>query len=124
MSPPSEERGSCSCGPTRSEFAGQVEGGAPQGARSGWVFADSCRTQVSHTGAWWRRRSLDLGHGSKADGLDLELMVPLGAGTEGSGSVELQGGAAAEIPGRSEESWGTGHREDDPALQSVGWSSW
>ncbi len=104
MSPPLEERGSCSCGPTRSEFAGRVEDGAPQGARSGWVFVGSCRNPVSRTRACWRRHSLDLALGSKAGGLDSESTAPLGAGTEGSGLVELQGGGAAERPGRSEES--------------------
>lgn len=104
MSPLLGERGSCSCGPTHSEFAGQVEGGASQGAHSGWVFVDSCRNPVSHTRAWWRRHSLDLARGSKAGGLDSELMALLGAGKEGSGFVELQGGGAAERPGRSEES--------------------
>lgn len=104
MSPPLEERESCSCGPTHSEFAGPIEGEAPQGAHSGWAFVGSCRNPTSHTRAWWRRRSLDLALGSKTDGLGLELMVPLGAGTEGSGLVELQGGGVAETPVRSEES--------------------
>lgn len=104
MSPPLEERESCSCGPTHSEFAGLVEGGALQEAHSGWAFVGSCRNPTSHTRAWWRRRSPDLALGSKTDGLDLNLMVPLGAGTEGSGLVELQGGGVAETPARSEES--------------------
>lgn len=104
MSPPLEERGSCSCGPTHSEFAGQVEAGAPRGARSGWVFVGSCRNPASHTRAWWRRRSLDLSLGSEAGGFGSEVMAPLGAGTEGSGSVEPRGGGGAERPGRSEES--------------------
>lgn len=104
MSPPLEQQENCSCGPTRPEFAGRVEGGAPQGARSGWVFVGSCRNPVSHTTASWRRRSLDLALGSKAGGLDSESMMPLDAGTEGSGLVEPQGGGAAKRPGRSEES--------------------
>lgn len=122
MSPPNEEQESCSCGPTHSEFAGPVEGGAPRGARSGLVFVGSCRNQACHTRPWWRKRSLDLALGS--GGLESELMVPLGAGTEGSGSVELLDGGVAETPARSEESSGTGRRADDPARQSAGWSSW
>lgn len=104
MSSPLEVQGSCSCGPTRSEFGGQVEGGAPWGAHSGWVFGGSYRNPVSHTRAWWRRHSLDLALGLKAGGLDWELMVSRGAGKEGSDLVVLQGGAAAERPERSEES--------------------
>lgn len=84
----------------------------------------SCRNPASHTRAYWRRRSPDLALGSRAGGLDSEAMALPVEGTEGSGLVELQGVDAAERPGRSEESLGTGLREDDPALQSAGWSSW
>lgn len=104
MNPPMDEPESCSCDQTHSEFSGQVEDGAPQGARSGWVFVGSCRNPTSRTRAWWRRHSLDLAHGSRAGGLDSKVMEPLGAGTGGSDFAELQGGDAAERPERSEES--------------------
>lgn len=124
MSPPLDEQGSCSCGPTHSDSVGLVADGALLGAHSGWVFVGSCRNPASHTRAWWRRRSPDLALGSKAGGLDSEAMALPVEGTEGSGLAELQGVDAAEKPGRSEGSLGTGRREDDPALQSAGWSSW
>lgn len=98
-------------------------GEAPRGGRSGWVSAGSCSSRASRTGARWRRRSRDLARGSEAGGLDPELMGPLGAGREGSGSAELRGGDVAEGPGRSGGSSGTGHQGDDPALRAAGWSS-
>lgn len=104
MSPPSEEPGSCSCDPTRSEFAVQVEVEALQGAHSEWVFVGNCRILASRRVAWWRRQSLDLVLGSRAGGLGSESKEPPGVGREGSDLVEPQGGGATEAPRRSEES--------------------
>lgn len=84
----------------------------------------SCRNLASHTRACWRTHSLDLSPGLKVDAFDLELMEPLGAGKGENDLVELQGGGAAKRPGRSEESLGSGHQEDDPTLQAKEWSSW
>lgn len=124
MSPPLEEQASCSCGPTHSESAGQVEDGAPLGVHSGWAFEDNCRNLASRTKVWWRRRSPDLALGSKIGGFDLVLTVPRDAGTVGSGLVALQGGGVEETHVQSGESWGSELRADDPAHQLVGWSSW
>lgn len=123
MNPPVEEPESCSYDQTRSEFSGRVGDGALRGARSGWAFVGSCRNPTSRTGAWRRRRSQGLAHGSVAGGLGSKVKVPLGASKGGSDLVGLQGDGAAERPWRSEGSLGTGHQEGGPALQAAGWSS-